>query len=81
MLSIEVVTSLTQAEVLDRLKSYFLAEGLELAREDEGYLRFEGGGGFVDGAACTDGDTVRLSLFTREWEYHVKKFLSGIPVI
>ena len=81
LLSLEVVTSLSADQASLRLKSFFLAEGLALVRENSDYMRFEGGGGFVEAGLCPDGDTLKLSIFTREWEYQVKKFLSSLPLI
>lgn len=63
------------------LRDFFLGEGLDLVRETADYLRFEGAGGFVEAGMCPDGDTLRLSISTREWDYQVKKFLSSLPTI
>lgn len=81
MLSLEVVTSVSADEAGRMLKSFFLGEGLELVGENPDYLRFEGAGGFVEAGMCPDGDTLRLSIFTREWDYQVKKFLAMLPII
>ena len=81
MLSLEVVTSVSAEGAAQKLKSFFLNEGLSLVSDSPDYLRFEGGGGFVEAGLCPDGDTLRLSIFTREWEYQVKKFLSALPII
>jgi len=77
----EVVTSLGRDEALGRFKAFFLGQGLEVAREDEDYVLLEGGGGFVEAAACPDGDTLRFSIFTREWEFQAKEFISRLPLI
>lgn len=77
----EVVTSVSVDEASRMLKSFFLGLGLDLVRETSDYLRFEGGGGFVEAGLCPDGDTLRLSIFTREWDYQVKKFLESLPII
>jgi len=76
-----VVTSISADQAAQRLKSFFLGEGLDLVREKPDYLRFEGAGGFVEAGLCPDGDTLRLSIFTREWDYQVKKFISSLPII
>lgn len=81
MLSLEVVTPVSTDKAARMLKSFFLGEGLALVRENPGYLRFEGGGGFVEAGLCPAGNTLKLSIFTREWEHHVRKFLSSLPVI
>jgi len=76
-----VVTSISADQAAQMLKSFFLGEGLDLVREKQDYLRFEGAGGFVEAGLCPDGDTLRLSMFTREWDYQVKKFISSLPII
>jgi len=81
LLSLEVVLSVSADQASQKLKAFFLAEGLVLVREQPDYLRFEGGGGFVEAGLCPDGDTLRLSIFTREWDYQVKKLLSSLPII
>jgi len=81
LLSLEVVTSISADQAAQMLKSFFLGEGLDLVREKQDYLRFEGAGGFVEAGLCPDGDTLRLSMFTREWDYQVKKFISSLPII
>ncbi len=77
----EVVTSVSADEAIRRLKTFFLGEGLDLVSEKADYLRFEGAGGFVEAGLCPDGDTLRLSIFTREWDYQVKRFLTTLPII
>jgi hypothetical protein len=68
-------------EVLRRAEDFFGSEelGLKLVERDECCLSFEGGGGHVTVAAAhwKPGRT-EVDLETREWDYHVKRFMERL---
>ncbi|MDD2671972.1 MAG: hypothetical protein PHG91_01525 [Syntrophales bacterium] len=78
MFHIETRTNLSPEECAKKLRHYFGTEGLglKLVEECPGRLRFEGGGGFVEAEICTSGKATSVNLITREWDYHVRKFLT-----
>jgi len=80
MLNLEIVTGLSQEEVIKRLKAFFSGKemGLDLKEETAQCLTFEGGGGFVTATLCSEEGKTRVDLVTREWEYQVKQFASKI---
>ena len=50
--------------------------GLKVTERNECCLSFEGGGGHVTGAAARcKPDHTEVDLETREWDYHVKRFM------
>ncbi len=81
MIKLEAKTKLSREEVVERLKRVFGKGGLGLEITDETpeCLYFEGGGGYVNAAVCSEKDKTRLDLITQEWDYHVKKFVSELP--
>ena len=81
MINLDVKTKLTQDEVVDQLKKFFGKEGLglDISEETPLCLTFEGGGGHVSATICQEGDKTRINLVTQEWDYQVKKFISGLP--
>ena len=76
MLSMETTTKLAPEKILVKLKAYFGEGGLglELTRDTESCLTFEGGGGYVAATLCVEGERTRLSFETREWEIDVRRF-------
>ena len=68
-------------EVLRRAEDFFGNGGLGLqaVERSECCLSFEGGGGHVTitAARCEPNHT-DVDLETREWDYHVKKFIQKI---
>jgi hypothetical protein len=80
MLTMEMTIRLSQQEVVDRLKSYFGVGGLGLkrVRDETGFLTFEGGGGHVTVTVCAQQDLTLVVIETREWEYHVHRFMQGL---
>ena len=66
--------------VLKDAIDYFGQDGLGLEVVDcaEGCARFEGGGGHVFITACIREKTTEVELETREWDYHVKKFMGTL---
>lgn len=74
MLSLEVKTKLSDAEAAKRIKRYFAGQlGLEIMEESDGYLTFEGGGGFVNAMLRHEDGETHVDFETREWEEQVKK--------
>lgn len=68
-------------EVLRRAEGFFGPGGLELklVERTECCLSFEGGGGHVtvSAARCKPNYT-NVDLETREWDYHVKRFMENL---
>lgn len=68
-------------EVLRRAEDFFGSGelGLKLVERDECCLSFEGGGGHVTVAAARcKPDRTEVDLETREWDYHVKRFMEKL---
>lgn len=80
MLKMEATSKKAPQKVIDQLKTYFGEDGLglELVADTAGCLTFEGGGGHVTATLCNDHDLTRVTLETREWEFHVRRFLGSI---
>lgn len=80
MLSITTQTSKNPSEVLDMAVTYFGPEGLGLEHifRDAGYVRFKGGGGYIQIAAYKKGEHTKVDIESREWDRDVKKFLEEI---
>ncbi len=81
MLNLEIRTKLTERDVVDHLKKFFGEGGLGLALTEEGpqCLTFEGGGGHVTATLCPEKGKTRVTLVSQEWDYQVKKFVTGLP--
>jgi len=67
-------------DVVERARDYFGADGLGLsvAEESPCCIVFEGAGGHVSVTASDEGAGAEVKLETREWDYHVKKFMGQI---
>jgi hypothetical protein len=52
--------------------------GLEVSQENPCCVTFEGGGGHVTVTASGEGKETTAELETREWDYHVRKFMREI---
>lgn len=68
-------------EVLRRADNFFGSGGLGLkvTERNECCLSFEGGGGHVTVAAARcKPDRTDVDLETREWDYHVKRFMEKL---
>lgn len=68
-------------DVLRRAEDFFGSGGLglKLVERDECCLSFEGGGGHVTVAAARcKPDRTEVDLETREWDYHVKRFMEKL---
>jgi hypothetical protein len=75
-----VETKKDPEEVVERAIDYFGEEGLGLSvtRENPCCATFEGGGGHVTVTASRGDDKVEVEVETREWDYHVKRFIGRI---
>ena len=75
-----VKTKKRPQEVVEQAKEYFGAGGLglSLATENPCCVTFEGGGGHVSVAASQEEGSTEVELETREWDYHVKRFMGQI---
>jgi hypothetical protein len=67
-------------EVVEQAIDYFGEEGVGLSvnRENPCCVTFQGGGGHVSVTASREEDRTEVELETREWDYHVKKFMNLI---
>jgi hypothetical protein len=68
---------LEPSKVLDRAAEYFGEGGLglELSSRDDCCISLVGGGGHVT-VTVAQGEKTAVDLETREWDYHVKKFMA-----
>jgi len=75
-----VETKLSPEEAIEQARAYFGEGGLGLDAKDEGpcCTAFEGGGGFVRVTADAGDKRTTIHLETREWDYHVKRFMREI---
>ena len=79
MTAYQIETKLSPEQVMEKATTYFGPGGLGLERHKENpcCLYFEGGGGHVSVSAGA-GNKTTVDLETREWDYHVKKFMGQI---
>jgi len=70
-------TKLGTSEVLDKSEEYFGEGGLGLepVSRDDCCISLVGGGGHVT-VTVSEGEKTSVDLETREWDYHVKKFMT-----
>jgi len=75
-----VETKLGAEEAIEKATAYFGEGGLGLAVVQQGpcCVSFEGGGGHVYVTAVTGEKMTTLDLETREWDYHVKRFMREV---
>ena len=75
-----IETKLSAEEAIEKATAYFGEGGLGLTVIEQGSccVRFEGGGGHVYVAAGPGEGTTTLDLETREWDYHVKRFMRAL---
>lgn len=80
MINLETRTKLSRDVIVARLKAFFGPGrlGLTLTEETSESLRFEGGGGYVAAAICPEGDDLRLTLVSMEWEDQARQFISRL---
>lgn len=80
MPSYEVKTKQSPEETIQAAIAYFGKNGLGLETEEQGpcCAYFEGGGGFVRVTASEGEKRTTVDLETREWDYHVKRFMQKI---
>jgi hypothetical protein len=75
-----VETKLSAEEVIEKAKVYFGEGGLGLETTERNpcCVSFEGGGGHVTVTASEGEKKTSVELETREWDYHVKRFMREI---
>jgi len=75
-----VKTNLSPEESIERARAFFGEGGLGLESNERGpcCLTFEGGGGHVTVTASAEEKKTTIELETREWDYHVKRFIREI---
>jgi hypothetical protein len=82
MIRMEKSSKLTPVEAIDTAVAFFGPGGLDLevTERAECCVRLEGGGGYVLVEAEEDegGNGSLVEVESREWDYHVKRFLGGI---
>ncbi len=82
MIRMEKSSKLTPLEVADKAVAFFGPGGLDLEVTEPGEccVRLGGGGGyvFVQAAEGENGNGSLVEVESREWEYHVKRFLEKV---
>jgi hypothetical protein len=82
MIRMEKSSKLTPAEAIDKAVAFFGPGGLalEVTERAEWCVRLEGGGGYVyvEAEEGENGNGSLVEVESREWDYHVKRFLGGI---
>jgi hypothetical protein len=82
MIRMEKPSKLTPSEAVDKAVAFFGPDGLglEATERAECCVRLEGGGGyvFVQAAEDENGNGSLVEVESREWEYHVKRFLEKV---
>jgi len=75
-----VETKLSPEEAIERARAYFGEGGLglELTERNPCCVYFEGGGGHVLVTAIMGEKKKTVELETREWDYHVKRFMREV---
>ena len=75
-----VRTRKSPEKVFEKAKDFFGEGGLGLELSDENpcCVTFEGGGGYVSVSTVEEEGKTEVGLETREWDYHVKKFMNQI---
>jgi hypothetical protein len=75
-----VETKKSPEEAIRRAVDYFGEQGLGLSvgEEDPCCVTLQGGGGHVFVAATQEEGKTTVELETREWDYHVKKFMGQL---
>jgi hypothetical protein len=80
MLNLNVRTKRKPGEVVKKALEFFGPDGygLKVTQQNDTCVYFEGGGGGVSVATCTDDKGTSVDLETREWEHQVREFASKI---
>jgi len=75
-----VETKLDPEEAIRKAMAYFSEGGLglKLIEQDSCCAYFEGGGGHVYVTAVTGDKGTVVDLETREWDYHVRRFMQRV---
>jgi len=79
----EVKSNLKPHEAIAQALTYFGPKGLGLVvkQRQMDYLLLEGGGGYVAIAvrrSPDEGDEISIELESREWDFHVQKFMGTV---
>jgi len=76
MLRLEVRTRLSPEEAIQQAVNYFGpgGHGMEIRDQSSECAYFEGGGGKVDIATCSDKQGTSVELISQEWDYQVGEF-------
>lgn len=74
-----VETRMTPADAIRNAVAYFGPGGLglEVTQQETSCARFEGGGGHVY-VTAVGGEKTTVELETREWDYHVRRFMRDV---
>lgn len=80
MLALEVTTRKKPEKIIKKLKDYFGSTGLnmDLVRDKDSSLLFKGDGGYVEAKILSENGQTTVSLETREWDHHLRKFADGL---
>jgi hypothetical protein len=78
--SYTVETKLSPEEAIKRAVAYFGEGGLglEMSEQNPCCIYFTGGGGHVYVTASVGEKRTAVDLETREWDYHVRRFMRKI---
>ena len=73
-------TKLTPSQTIERAVEYFGPGGLglQIAGREDCCVSFEGGGGHVSVNTISGENHTEVELTTREWDYHVRRFMAEI---
>ena len=75
-----VKTDKSPNEAIDETIEYFGEPGLgmTISFQSPYSVTLEGGGGFVTVVASEKDEETEVEITTREWDYHVKKFMEKV---
>ncbi len=75
-----VDSKLSPEEVIEKAKAYFGEGGLglEVTERNPCCVYFAGGGGHVTVTATEGEEKTQVDVETREWDYHVKRFIGEV---
>ena len=80
MIRLEKESKHSTEQVLERAIKYFGMKGvgLNLTMQTDVFVRFEGGGGYVEMAVKSKEKHTEIDIVAVEWEYQAKQFLGKI---
>jgi hypothetical protein len=75
-----VETNQSPGKAIERASVYFGEGGLglDLVEQNDCCVLFEGGGGYVSVTVSVGEKKTIVDLETREWDYHVKRFMEQL---